>query len=126
MQTDIWLSGTPQARPPLAATGPHVRAPCAVHFIVRHCTCREMHTVIFVRSSEPRGIGMGSGLAVSAGIHAGAQASKRRRGAEGVLLVRILLPAASASVVLVKRLSGIMFFGVLGCPVGGNFGSLMV
>ena len=85
-----------------------------------------MHTVIFVRSSEPRGIGMGSGLAVSAGIHAGAQASKRRRGAEGVLLVRILLPAASASVVLVERLSGIMFFGVLGCPVGGNFGSLMV
>ena len=59
---------------------------------------------------------MGSGLAVSAGIHAGAQASKRRRGAEGVLLVRILLPAASASVVLVERLSGIMFFS--GAPWG--------
>ena len=64
---------------------------------------------------------MGSGLAVSAGIHAGARASKYWRGAEGVLRVRILLPAASASVVLVERLSGIMFFGVLGCPAGGNF-----
>ena len=73
-----------------------------------HCTCRKMHTVIFVCRSEPRGIGMGSGLAVSAGIHAGAQASKRRRGAEGVLLVRILLPAASASVVLVERLPGMV------------------
>ena len=116
-ECDIWLSGTPQARPPFAATGPHVRAPCAVHFIVRHCTCREMHTVIFVRSSEPRGIGMGSGLAVSAGIHAGAQASKRRRGAEGVLLVRILLPAASASVVLVERLSS-CFSAFSGAPRG--------
>ena len=61
---------------------------------------------------------MGSGLAVSAGIHAGAQASKCRRGAEGVLRVRILLPAASASVVLVERLLDMFFSAVLGAPWG--------
>ncbi len=61
---------------------------------------------------------MGSGLAVSAGIHAGAQASKCRRGAEGVLRVRILLPAASASVVLVERLLGITFLAFSGAPRG--------
>ena len=69
---------------------------------------------------------MGSGLAVSAGIHAGAQASKRRRGAEGVLLVRILLPAASASVVLVERLLGITFLAFSGAPRGVILTSRMV